>query len=69
MLPHEIDAYIDRARKAWLRRPEFNGKTAKMADSDIEYRNGKDIVVLRDGDEIVAQFRIRQRNGELRYIH
>ncbi len=64
----EIDRFIDRARRAWLRRPEYTGRAAVISDSDIVVRNGREVVELRDGDELLAQFVIKN-NGEIRYLH
>ncbi len=67
MQHQNIDQLIDRARRAFLRRPEFTGRAAVIADSDIELRKGREWVVLRDGEETVAEFQIR-KNGDLRFI-
>lgn len=67
MQPQHVDHLIDRARRAFLRRPEFSGRAPKIADSDVEVRKGRDWVVLREGEEILAEFQIR-KNGDLRFI-
>lgn len=63
----EITRLLDRARRAYLRRPEFNGHAPRMADSDILQRGGREWVVLRDGEETLAEFQIRA-NGDLRHV-
>jgi hypothetical protein len=67
MQHQSIDQLIDRARRAFLRRPEFTGRAAVIADSDIELRKGRPWVVLRDGEEIIAEFQIR-KSGDLRFM-
>lgn len=62
----EIDRLIDRARRAYLRRPDYNGVAPIIRDCDVIVRRGRDVVELREGDLLLASYSMRS-NGELKY--
>lgn len=68
MQPHQISLTIDRARRAYIRRKGHDAPAPIIRDCDIILnRNGREVVVLREGDKLLAEFIIKA-NGELRYI-
>jgi hypothetical protein len=67
MQPHEISLLIDRARRAYLRRQEYDGCAPRIADCDIVHRQGRDFIELRDGEVLIAIYGIR-KGGDLRFM-
>ncbi len=63
----EVDLLICRARRAYVRRYGNNAPAPVINDSDIEMREGRDWIVLRQGEETLAEFMLRP-NGDLRFM-